>query len=353
MTEDADLGIRLALAGYRVADLPSATLEEAPATGAWLKQRTRWMKGYMQTCITHGRRPAQALRALGFPRFMGAVTMTFGALLAALGYPFFVVHAIVSFANGTLWSGDPFEALQAAVGLTLFVAGLFAMMAPAAVAIRHRGCSGVSLTCRFCPSTMSWSASRPGAASPSCCSTRSAGTRPSTGWPAPRAPACSQMSDQLLRGLLRRPVEVEGADEPTRFVHQIDKRRVLQGVAAVLERRFPGVGAKSLHGRVDPARSPVRPDDALVEAAEIALQNLGGVALGIDGDKRRPQVAAFVAGGPQRLRNLEQLGRTDVRTMRKTEENEMRLARKIAIRHGAAVLIDQREKAPPIAAAVA
>src|SRR4051794_12805895 len=86
-------------------------------------------------------------------------------------------------------------------------------------------CGGVSLTCRFCPTTMSWSASPPGAASPSCCSTRSAGTRPSTGWPAPRAPACSQMSDQLLRGLLRRPVEVEGADEPTRFVHQIDKRR--------------------------------------------------------------------------------------------------------------------------------
>ena len=90
-------------AGYRVGDLPSTTLEEAPATvRAWMEQRTRWMKGYMQTCITHGRRPAQALRALGFPRFMGAVTMTFGALLAALGYPFFVVHAIVSFANGTL-----------------------------------------------------------------------------------------------------------------------------------------------------------------------------------------------------------------------------------------------------------
>ncbi len=52
---------------------PSATLEEAPATvRAWLKQRTRWMKGYMQTCITHGRRPAQALRALGLPRFIAA-----------------------------------------------------------------------------------------------------------------------------------------------------------------------------------------------------------------------------------------------------------------------------------------
>src|SRR5215210_3526632 len=97
------------------------------------------MKGYMQTCITHGRQPMQALRTLGFARFTGAVTMTFGALLAALGYPFFAVHAIVSLSDGTLVRADtPFEALQAAVGLTLFVAGLFAMMGPAVVAIRHR-----------------------------------------------------------------------------------------------------------------------------------------------------------------------------------------------------------------------
>ena len=56
VTEDADLGIRLSRMGYEVADLPSSTLEEAPATLAkWMKQRTRWMKGYMQTCISHSR----------------------------------------------------------------------------------------------------------------------------------------------------------------------------------------------------------------------------------------------------------------------------------------------------------
>ena len=77
---------------------------------------------------------------------------------------------------------------------------------------------------------------------------------------------------------------------------------------------------------------------------EIALQHLGPVALGIDGDEKRPQVSAFVAGRPQRLRDLEQRGRADVRAMGEAEENEMRLAQKIAIRHGAAVLIDQRER---------
>lgn len=52
MTEDADLGIRLALEGYRVADLPSSTLEEAPGTvPAWMNQRIRGMKGFVQVSI--------------------------------------------------------------------------------------------------------------------------------------------------------------------------------------------------------------------------------------------------------------------------------------------------------------
>ena len=123
-----------------MADLPSATLEEAPAElSAWMKQRTRWMKGYMQTCLTHGRRPLRSLRALGMARFTGAVTLTFGALLAALGYPFFIAHVIVSLTNGTLFrTATLFEACQAAVGLTLFVSGLFALFGPAAAAIRLR-----------------------------------------------------------------------------------------------------------------------------------------------------------------------------------------------------------------------
>jgi hypothetical protein len=116
--------------------LPSATLEEAPAElSAWMKQRTRWMKGYMQTCLTHGRRSLRSLRALGMARFTGAVTLTFGALLAALGYPFFITHLIVSLANGTLFrAATLFEASQAAVGLTLLVSGLFALLGPAVAA---------------------------------------------------------------------------------------------------------------------------------------------------------------------------------------------------------------------------
>ncbi len=50
VTEDADLGIRLARFGYQTATLVSRTYEEAPVTfRQWLPQRRRWIKGWMQT----------------------------------------------------------------------------------------------------------------------------------------------------------------------------------------------------------------------------------------------------------------------------------------------------------------
>jgi cellulose synthase/poly-beta-1,6-N-acetylglucosamine synthase-like glycosyltransferase len=49
VTEDADLGMRLARFGYRSAVIPSTTYEEAPARySAWLRQRTRWFKGWVR-----------------------------------------------------------------------------------------------------------------------------------------------------------------------------------------------------------------------------------------------------------------------------------------------------------------
>ncbi len=57
MTEDADLGLRLSHWGYRARMLDSTTYELATAgTGAWLRQRSRWIKGYLQTWLVHARR---------------------------------------------------------------------------------------------------------------------------------------------------------------------------------------------------------------------------------------------------------------------------------------------------------
>jgi len=65
VTEDADLGIRLARSGWQVGVLPSATWEEAPSTfRVWLGQRTRWLKGWIQTyLVQHARAPSLLARA--------------------------------------------------------------------------------------------------------------------------------------------------------------------------------------------------------------------------------------------------------------------------------------------------
>ncbi|MDB5557306.1 MAG: glycosyl transferase [Enterovirga sp.] len=141
VTEDADLGIRLAAAGYRVADLPSSTLEEAPRQlGAWLKQRTRWMKGFLQVCVTHSRRPRAAYRELGAARAFGAMAMSFGTVASALLFPAFMTLALEATLSGRLFRPEtPLEIVRAAIGLTLFAAGLLALTLPPVAGLCRRG----------------------------------------------------------------------------------------------------------------------------------------------------------------------------------------------------------------------
>lgn len=66
VTEDADLGVRLARLGWRSGTINSVTWEEAPLrAGVWLRQRARWFKGFAVTAIVHGRTPRQTLRQIG------------------------------------------------------------------------------------------------------------------------------------------------------------------------------------------------------------------------------------------------------------------------------------------------
>ena len=72
VTEDADLGVRLSLFGLKTAMLDSVTLEEAPLCAhAWFRQRSRWVKGYMQTWLVHMRDPFAAWRRMGTVGFFG------------------------------------------------------------------------------------------------------------------------------------------------------------------------------------------------------------------------------------------------------------------------------------------
>jgi glycosyltransferase XagB len=72
VTEDADLGVRLSRLRYRTGTISSRTHEEAPVTmRAWMAQRTRWMKGWMQTFIVHNRKPMLFLEDIGWRGFVG------------------------------------------------------------------------------------------------------------------------------------------------------------------------------------------------------------------------------------------------------------------------------------------
>ena len=63
VTEDCDLGLRLKRYRMNTVILDSTTLEEAnPQLKNWLRQRSRWIKGYMQTYLVHMRHPLQELR---------------------------------------------------------------------------------------------------------------------------------------------------------------------------------------------------------------------------------------------------------------------------------------------------
>ena len=89
VTEDADLGVRLWVAGWRTAILDSTTLEEACASfRPWIRQRTRWVKGYIQTWLVHTR--GSAVRKRGGIRGATAMHLLLGGTpLTNLLYPIY------------------------------------------------------------------------------------------------------------------------------------------------------------------------------------------------------------------------------------------------------------------------
>ena len=89
VTEDADLGIRLHRQGYRTAMIDSTTLEEANSqVPNWIRQRSRWNKGYIQTWLVHMRHPLALLSETGLRGFM-SFNLTMGSAFVLLLNPIF------------------------------------------------------------------------------------------------------------------------------------------------------------------------------------------------------------------------------------------------------------------------
>jgi glycosyltransferase XagB len=87
VTEDADIGYRLAAHGWTIGVIEPSTWEEAPnETWAWIRQRSRWLKGYAQTWLLLMRDPAGAWKRMGGAVFCCSQFVLAGAVLSALAY---------------------------------------------------------------------------------------------------------------------------------------------------------------------------------------------------------------------------------------------------------------------------
>jgi cellulose synthase/poly-beta-1,6-N-acetylglucosamine synthase-like glycosyltransferase len=120
VTEDADLGIRLYRHGYRTELINTVTGEEANCRALpWIKQRSRWLKGYMMTWATHMRDPVLLWRQLGAWRFAG-----FQILFLCTLSQFLLGPVIWSF--WLTWFGVAHPVVDAMPhGLALLVMGVF------------------------------------------------------------------------------------------------------------------------------------------------------------------------------------------------------------------------------------
>lgn len=122
VTEDADLGVRLARLRYRAATFASHTGEEAPISlQAWMAQRTRWMKGWMQTFIVHTRHPLAFIGDAGWRSFLAFEIYVGSLIISALLHSAFLAMAGVKLALGMPLLGESFDFWGAISVLALFV----------------------------------------------------------------------------------------------------------------------------------------------------------------------------------------------------------------------------------------
>ena len=128
VTEDADLGIRLARHGYYTQLLDTVTLEEANCRPIpWIKQRSRWLKGYAVTWLVHMRAPRQLWDQLGAWRFFGVQVLFLGTLVQ-----FMLAPLLWSFWLMMLGLGHP---LQSHFGAGVMVAFVTVFLLSEAVTI--------------------------------------------------------------------------------------------------------------------------------------------------------------------------------------------------------------------------
>jgi cellulose synthase/poly-beta-1,6-N-acetylglucosamine synthase-like glycosyltransferase len=152
VTEDADLGMRIASGGYRTAVLDSVTIEEANSDMInWVRQRSRWYKGYLQTYLVHMRHPLRLFKQLGFRSFARFNLLMAGTPIVALLNMFFWFITLLWILGQPSEISLAFPAVTYYAALLCIVAGNAATLYMNVVGARATGDSHLLWACLTVP----------------------------------------------------------------------------------------------------------------------------------------------------------------------------------------------------------
>ena len=145
VTEDADLGIRFARNGYRCSMIGRPTLEDGPTTlSEWIPQRTRWIKGWMQTYFVHNRNLRKIYNNIGMKNIILFEILMASFILSPLLYMVSISNFafIYYFSDIEFW--DTSKLLS--IDLVVFVGGHICYLVLSAAAWREAFKSRLPIT---------------------------------------------------------------------------------------------------------------------------------------------------------------------------------------------------------------
>jgi cellulose synthase/poly-beta-1,6-N-acetylglucosamine synthase-like glycosyltransferase len=140
VTEDADIGCRLARFGYRAETFNSTTYEEAPVNlKAFFGQRQRWCKGWYQTLFTLCRNPGRLLDEVGPLRGVVMVVTLLSSVLAPISGPLCITLLVRNLIQGgPFWPSNGFEIGVATLWTSVFLGGSAAVLGPILLGMKRR-----------------------------------------------------------------------------------------------------------------------------------------------------------------------------------------------------------------------
>ncbi|MBN1673567.1 MAG: glycosyltransferase [Kiritimatiellae bacterium] len=139
VTEDCDLGVRIHRAGYGTRMLDTTTWEEACSSlPFWIRQRSRWLKGYMQTYLVHTRQPLRLLKELGVVNFLHFNLLIGGIVVCFLLNPLYWFLALLWFLFRLEVLVALFPGLVFAMGALCLFVGNFAFVYAGALGCYRR-----------------------------------------------------------------------------------------------------------------------------------------------------------------------------------------------------------------------